>query len=60
MLACPQELPTAPGRGGAPSSMPSRDLSVGEFAALVDGLARQIDLRNDHLSVLEAIWLRSK
>jgi murein DD-endopeptidase MepM/ murein hydrolase activator NlpD len=55
----PQELPTAPGRGGAPSSMPSRDLSVGEFAALVDGLARQIDLRNDHLSVLEALLVHN-
>jgi murein DD-endopeptidase MepM/ murein hydrolase activator NlpD len=55
----PQELPTAPGRGGGPSSMPSRDLSVGEFAALVDGLARQIDLRNDHLSVLEALLVHN-
>jgi len=54
----PKELPTMaglPGRGGAPSSLPSRDLSVGEFAALVDGLGRQMDLRSDQFSVLEAL-----
>jgi hypothetical protein len=49
----PKELPTMaglPGRGGAPSSLPSRDLSIGEFAALVDGLGRQMDLRSDQFS----------
>jgi len=54
----PKELPTMaglPGRGGAPSSLPSRDLSIGEFAALVDGLGRQMDLRSDQFSVLEAL-----
>ena len=54
----PKELPTMaglPGRGGAPSSLPSRDLSVGEFAALVDGLGRQMDMRSDQFSVLEAL-----
>jgi len=56
----PQELPsmqpgTTPGRGGAPSSMPSRNLSVGEFADLVDKLALQMDTRRDQLSVLEAL-----
>ena len=56
----PQELPsmqpgTTPGRGGAPSSMPSRNLSVREFADLVDKLALQMDTRRDQLSVLEAL-----
>jgi murein DD-endopeptidase MepM/ murein hydrolase activator NlpD len=52
----PQELPgVAPGRGGAPSSLPSRDLSVGEFGDLVDSLARQMELRSDQFSVLEAL-----
>jgi len=56
----PQELPslqpgTPPGRGGAPSSLPSRNLSVQEFADLVDLLARQVDARSDQLSVLEAL-----
>ncbi|MFO1323014.1 MAG: M23 family metallopeptidase [Burkholderiales bacterium] len=56
----PQELPStafgsAPGRGGAESSMPSRNLSVAEFGELVDRLARQMDTRSDQLSVLEAL-----
>jgi murein DD-endopeptidase MepM/ murein hydrolase activator NlpD len=58
----PQELPslqpgTTPGRGGAPSSMPSRNLSVQEFADLVDKLALQMDTRRDQLSVLEALLI---
>lgn len=51
----PQELPGPPGRGGAPSSLPSRDLSVGEFRDLVNGLAKQMDVRSDQFSVLEAL-----
>lgn len=56
----PQELPSlqpgaVPGRGGAESSLPSRNLSVQEFADLVDQLARQMDTRGDQLSVLEAL-----
>ncbi len=56
----PQELPSlqtgaVPGRGGAMSSAPSRDLSVQEFADLVGSLARQMDARSDQLSVLEAL-----
>ena len=56
----PQELPSLqpgviPGRGGAMSSAPSRNLSVQEFANLVEGLARQMDSRSDQLSVLEAL-----
>jgi murein DD-endopeptidase MepM/ murein hydrolase activator NlpD len=56
----PQELPSfqpgkSPGRGGAESSLPARNLSVTEFADLVDQLARQMDTRTDQLSVLEAL-----
>ena len=56
----PQELPSlpagaAPGRGGAVSSLPSRDMSVAEFSDLVEKLARQVDERSDQMSVLEAL-----
>ncbi len=56
----PQELPsmqpgTTPGRGGAPSSLPSRNLSVKEFSDLVEQLALRMDTRQDQLSVLEAL-----
>ena len=56
----PQELPSlpqgaAPGRGGAVSSLPSRNLSVQEFSDLVEKLAQQVDQRSDQLSVLEAL-----
>ncbi len=56
----PQELPSmpagaAPGRGGAESSLPSRNLSVQEFSDLVEKLARQVDERSDQMSVLEAL-----
>ena len=51
----PQELPTA----ARPRRRPVVDAvaqSVGRrVRGLVDGLARQMDLRNDHLSVLEAL-----
>jgi murein DD-endopeptidase MepM/ murein hydrolase activator NlpD len=59
----PQELPSlpsgaAPGRGGAVSSLPSRNLSVQEFSDLVEKLAQQIDQRSDQLSVLEALLVQ--
>jgi murein DD-endopeptidase MepM/ murein hydrolase activator NlpD len=59
----PQELPSllggaAPGRGGAESSMPSRNLTVKEFSNLVESLARQVDERSDQMSVLEALLLQ--
>jgi murein DD-endopeptidase MepM/ murein hydrolase activator NlpD len=58
----PQELPslqpgTIPGRGGPVSSLPSRDLSVTEFADLLAQLSRQVETRTDQLSVLEALLL---
>ncbi len=59
----PQELPsfqagTTPGRGGAVSSLPSRNLSVPEFSDLVEKLARQIEERTDQMSVLEALLMQ--
>jgi len=58
----PQELPSlqpgvTPGRGGAESSLPSRNLSVREFSDLVGQLGRQMDMRSDQLSVLEALLM---
>ena len=61
----PQELQSlapgkTPGRGGAESStMPSTLISVTDFTHLVDTLARQVDLRNDQLGVLEALLVAS-
>jgi murein DD-endopeptidase MepM/ murein hydrolase activator NlpD len=61
----PQELPslrsgTIPGRGGAvSSSQPSRSLSVGEFAELIDRLTRQVGERSDQLGVLEALVVQT-
>jgi murein DD-endopeptidase MepM/ murein hydrolase activator NlpD len=59
----PQELPsftpgTPPGRGGAESSLPARNLSVEEFGALVDRLAGQMETRSDQLGVLEALLVQ--
>ena len=56
----PQELPSlqpgvVPGRGGALSSLPSRDLSITEFAQLVEKLGRQVETRSDQMLVLEAL-----
>lgn len=59
----PQDMPTlppgaAPGRGGAESALPSRQLSVEEFAELLNKLARQVDNRSDQLGVLEALLVQ--
>jgi len=52
----PQELPGAPpGLGGAPSSLPSRSLTVPELGTMVSDLARQMAVRSDQFSVLEAL-----
>lgn len=59
----PQDLPglqsgTVPGRGGASSSLPARDLSVPEFAGLLDRLKGQLDARADQFGVLEAVLVQ--
>jgi murein DD-endopeptidase MepM/ murein hydrolase activator NlpD len=53
----PQELQAgqAPGRGGAESDRPARNLSVQEFTDLLERLARQVNDRTDQLGVLEAL-----
>lgn len=50
-----QELPAPPGRGGAPSSAPPRNLGSDELSSLVRELAGQMDARGDQFSVLEAL-----
>jgi murein DD-endopeptidase MepM/ murein hydrolase activator NlpD len=55
----PQELPPPPGRGGAPSSLPSRALAVPEFTGMVDQLARDVESRGDQLEVLEALLVQT-
>jgi murein DD-endopeptidase MepM/ murein hydrolase activator NlpD len=49
----------APGRGGAASSIPSREFTVAEFSALLGKLAQQVDERSDQLGVLEALLVRN-
>jgi murein DD-endopeptidase MepM/ murein hydrolase activator NlpD len=45
-----------PGRGGAPSTLPSQDLSLGDFARQLDTLTRQLEDRGDKLGVLESLF----
>jgi hypothetical protein len=58
----PHDLPSlqpgeVPGRGGAESLLPSRALTVSEFADLLGKLAREVDERSDQLGVLEALLM---
>ena len=54
----PQELMfnEIPGRGGAMSSIPSRNLSLGDFTDQVNLLTRQLDDRGDKLGLLESMF----
>lgn len=45
-----------PGRGGAVSTLPSHDLSMGEFARQLDQLTRQVDDRGDKLGILDSLF----
>lgn len=59
----PQELPSiqpgkVPGRGGAESSLPARNLSIEEFGQLLATLQQEMDARRDQLSVLEALLMQ--
>jgi len=45
-----------PGRGGAVSSLPSQDLSLGDFTRQLDALTRQVDDRGDKLGILESLF----
>jgi murein DD-endopeptidase MepM/ murein hydrolase activator NlpD len=60
----PQELPSfqpgqVPGSGGPVSPATARNLSVREFTALVDKLARDVEVRSDELGVLEALLVQT-
>jgi murein DD-endopeptidase MepM/ murein hydrolase activator NlpD len=44
----------APGRGGAVSSVPPKDLSMAEFNRQLDQLSRQMENRTDSLGILES------
>jgi murein DD-endopeptidase MepM/ murein hydrolase activator NlpD len=55
----PQELPAPPGRGGAASSLPSRNLGLTEFGGVLDKLARDVTHRGDQLDVLEALLVQA-
>ena len=54
----PQELMfgQTPGQGGAPSSIPSQALSLGDLTRQLDVLTRQVDDRGDSLGVLESLF----
>ncbi len=43
-----------PGRGGAVSSIPPKDLSMAEFNRRLDQLSRQMENRSDSLGILES------
>ena len=53
----PQDLMfnEAPGRGGAISSVPSQNLSLGDFTRQVDLLTQQLEDRGDKLGLLESM-----
>jgi len=54
----PQDFPFTefPGRGGAESSVPSRDLSMTEMSRSIEQLIRQLDDRSDKLGVLDSLF----
>jgi murein DD-endopeptidase MepM/ murein hydrolase activator NlpD len=54
----PQELmfDQIPGRGGATSSIPSQDLTLGDFTRQIELLTRQLDDRTDRLGILESLF----
>lgn len=45
-----------PARGGAVSSLPSQDLSLGDFTRQLDSLTRQVEDRGDKLGILESLF----
>jgi murein DD-endopeptidase MepM/ murein hydrolase activator NlpD len=53
----PQDLMfgQTPGQGGAASSLPSQDLSLGDLTKQLELLTRQVDDRGDKLGVLESL-----
>lgn len=54
----PQDLMfhEVPGRGGAPSSVPNQNMSLGDFSRQVEVLTRQVEDRGDKLGLLESLF----
>ena len=55
----PQEFmfDQAPGRGGAVSTLPTYDLSLGDLSRQVDLLTRQMDDRTEKLGILDSLMI---
>lgn len=49
-----------PGRGGAVSSYPQRDLSLDEFTRQMDDLSRLLDDRSDKLGILDSLLMQDR
>ncbi|MEO1767469.1 M23 family metallopeptidase [Thiobacter aerophilum] len=49
-----------PGQGGNPSSLPAHPVSLGEFAAEIEKLSRQLDDRAERLAVMESALSRER
>lgn len=45
-----------PGQGGAPSTIPSQDMTFGDLSVQLEALTRQVDDRGDKLGVLESLF----
>lgn len=59
----PQEFrfSEAPGRGGAiPAATPPQDLAMAEFNRQLDILSKQMEMRTDHLGILESTLFDAK
>lgn len=54
----PQDLmfDQMPAQGGAQSSLPSQDLSLGDFTRQIELLTQQLDDRGDRLGILESLF----
>lgn len=54
----PQDLmfDQIPGRGGGLSTLPSHDLSLGDFTRQLDQLTKRLDDRGDSLGILESLF----
>lgn len=50
----------APGQGGPESSVPARDLTMGEFGQQLDALMKQLDNRSDQLGLMEALAVQQQ
>lgn len=49
-----------PGQGGAESSIPARDMTMGEFGLRLDELIKKLDDRSDQLGLMEAMLVQQQ